>query len=341
MENIKTQHYPNLGEESIKLKTIYFGGGSPSVLPPQELQRIFSSIHRNFDISEAIEITLEANPEDINQNQLDAWKSTGITRLSIGLQSLDNEELQWMNRAHSAEQSKKTVELSLAAGFDNLSIDLIYGSEKKSIEQWKNELEWALNCGANHLSCYALTIEEKTTFGKWAKTQKIIAPADEHAEEQFHYLSQWAAKNDWEHYEISNLCKPNHRAIHNSNYWAGNPYIGIGPSAHSFSGNKRRWNVSSNQKYMFLIQNNEAVFEEEILSTRDQLNEYLLTQLRTMDGADIEQLEKLWPDFIAKKSKCIANLIEKNQLIEINNRLIIPTAARFLCDAITVELMVD
>ena len=331
----------NTSANPLPIHTIYFGGGSPSLLSPQQLHRIFEAIHRNFNTQNCVEITLEANPEDINPTNLQHWKALGINRLSLGIQSLNNEELQWMNRAHTAEQSLQAVELCTTAGFHNLSIDLIYGSEKKSLDQWKSELQWALACGANHLSCYALTIEDKTAFGQWARDKKLIPPADEHAEAQFHYLSQWAAENHWEHYEISNLCKPQHRAIHNSNYWSGHPYIGIGPSAHSFDGQTRRWNVSSNHKYMHCIQNNLPVFEEEILTKSNKINEYLLTQLRTTDGAEIQQLEKLWPGFIEEKQSTIQSLQTKHQLQVTQTNLLIPSTARFLADAITVELMMD
>jgi oxygen-independent coproporphyrinogen-3 oxidase len=323
------------------VNTLYFGGGSPSVLTPQELQRIFEAIRRNFDLSSLTETTLEANPEDLSVENLQLWKSLGINRLSIGIQSLNNEELQWMNRAHSSEQSRAAVARAAAQGFKDVSIDLIYGSEKKSLTQWIDELAWAAQCGASHLSCYAMTIEEKTTFGHQLKAGKMLAPPDEHAEEQFNYLSKWAAENGWEHYEISNLCKPSHRAIHNSNYWQGHPYIGIGPSAHSFDGKSRKWNIAQNHLYMEKIMSGHMAFEAELLSPAERTNERLMTGLRLMDGVLLSDIENLWPGYSQSMQPTIQALKLKGLLLNDTERLVIPTSSRFLCDAITVELMVE
>ncbi|MFN4941241.1 MAG: radical SAM family heme chaperone HemW [Bacteroidota bacterium] len=329
------------GIQQPKLQTVYFGGGSPSVLTPQELHRIFEAIHRNFNLEDTLEITLEANPEDLNALNLASWKSVGINRLSIGIQSLNDVELQWMNRKHSAEQSREAVALAATFGFHNVSIDLIYGSEKKSLQQWKEELAWAADCGATHLSCYALTIEEKTTFGHRAEKGLMQAPPDEHAAAHFQYLSDWAAEQQWEHYEISNLSKPGHRAVHNSHYWEGHPYIGVGPSAHSFNGTHRRWNIAQNHVYMEKLVRGESVFEEEALSAADQLNERLMTGLRLINGVDLLDLEAIWPGYGDEKKATIEKLIAKEWLFNDSFRLAIPVKSRFLCDAITVELMVD
>ena len=329
------------GIQQPKLQTVYFGGGSPSVLTPQELHRIFEAIHRNFNLEDTLEITLEANPEDLNALNLASWKSVGINRLSIGIQSLNDVELQWMNRKHSAEQSQEAVALAATFGFHNVSIDLIYGSEKKSLQQWQEELAWAADCGATHLSCYALTIEEKTTFGHRAEKGLMQAPPDEHAAAHFQYLSDWAAEQQWEHYEISNLSKPGHRAVHNSHYWEGHPYIGVGPSAHSFNGTHRRWNIAQNHVYMEKLVRGESVFEEEALSAADQLNERLMTGLRLINGVDLRDLEAIWPGYGDEKMATIEKLIAKEWLFNDSFRLAIPVKSRFLCDAITVELMVD
>ena len=329
------------GATRLPIHTLYFGGGSPSVLHPQELQRIFDAIRRNFDVSTLTETTLEANPEDLSDQNLQRWKSMGINRLSIGIQSLDDGELQWMNRAHSSEQSRAAVARAAAQGFHDVSIDLIYGSEKKSLSQWKDELAWAAQCGATHLSCYALTIEEKTTFGHQAKKGHLVAPPDDHAEAQFLYLSEWAFAHGWEHYEISNLCLPGHRAQHNSHYWQGHPYIGIGPSAHSFDGKTRRWNIAQNHLYMEKVSDGEPAFEEEILSPADQTNELIMTGLRLIEGVSLQMLETIWPTFRKEKQSTIDQLVNKGWLLPETDRLIIPVTARFLCDAITVDLMVD
>lgn len=338
--NIHPTLFP--GDASLpKINTLYFGGGSPSVLTPQELQRIFDAIRRNFDLTVLSETTLEANPEDLSPENLMLWKSMGINRLSMGIQSLNDEELRWMNRAHSSEQSRAAVARAAAQGFHDVSIDLIYGSEKKTLLQWKEELAWAAQCGASHLSCYALTIEEKTAFGHLAKKGQLSAPPDEHAEAQFLYLSEWAHAQGWEHYEISNLCLPGHRAKHNSNYWQGHPYIGVGPSAHSFDGKTRRWNIAQNHTYIEKITHNDTAFEAEILSAADQTNELLMTGLRLIEGVSLQALEWLWPGYTEQKAPQVKSLVQKGWLLAESDRLIIPVSARFLCDAITVELMVD
>jgi len=343
IDNVQQIH-PTLfadGIARLPIHTLYFGGGSPSVLHPQELQRIFEAIRRNFDTRDLSETTLEANPEDLSDRNLQLWKSMGINRLSIGIQSLDDGELQWMNRAHSSEQSRAAVARAAAQGFHDVSIDLIYGSEKKSLSQWKEELAWAAQCGATHLSCYALTVEEKTTFGHQAKKGLMVAPPDEHAEDQFSYLTEWARTHGWEHYEISNLCLPGHRAQHNSHYWQGHPYIGIGPSAHSFNGKTRQWNIAQNHLYMEKISAGEPAYEAEILSRADQTNELLLTGLRLTEGVSIQALEDRWPGYFAQKQTDIQRLVKKGWLLSPLDRLVVPETARFLCDAITVELMVD
>ena len=290
---------------------------------------------------EALGIALEANPEDMIQESMGQWKSLGVNRLSVGIQSLNDDELEWMNRSHTVKQAIQSLLTAREIGFTNFSIDLIYGSEKKSLMQWQQELDWVNSIGVNHLSCYALTIEENTPFGKWAKSNKLNTPPDEHAEEQFLYLSQWASQNNWEHYEISNLSKPGHQAIHNSNYWAGLPYLGIGPSAHSYDGKSRRWNISNNALYISGIQNGTPTFTEEILSTVDVVNELLLTQLRLTKGVNIQQINLLYPGFEKLKRPIIEKLIGNFQIVEHNGHWSIPSAARFLADAITVELMLD
>ena len=323
------------------LQTIYFGGGSPSLLRSSQIAQIFAAIQTNFQVAMVEEITLEANPEDMTLDALSHWKSLGINRLSVGIQSLNNSELQWMNRAHSAEQAIQSLELAQSIGFHNFSLDLIYGSAKKTLAQWKLELDWVKSVGVNHLSCYALTIEENTPFGKWAKSDQGLTPPDEHAEEQFHYLTQWAHQNEWDHYEISNLCKPGHQAIHNSNYWSGKPYLGIGPSAHSYSGTKRRWNVGNNALYIQGIFNGTPNFTEEILSKIDIVNEFLLTNLRLTRGVNLHKINLLFPGFTELKRPVIEKLIKKSLLTERDGHWIIPSAARFLTDAITVDLMIE
>jgi oxygen-independent coproporphyrinogen-3 oxidase len=338
------QRFPTVQDttpEKPSIHTLYLGGGSPSLLSTKELQDLFEAIHRNFNLQHIEEITLEANPEDIHESNLRAWKNLGINRLSIGVQSLFDTELQWMNRAHSSKQSTEAVARALASGFTNLSVDLIYGSPHKSLAQWQRELDWVESTGVTHLSCYALTIEDKTVFAHQSKKGLLTAASDEHMDSQFQYLCSWAESQGWEHYEISNLCKPGHRAVHNSRYWQGHPYLGLGPSAHSFDGKCRSWNVANNQLYIDKVNKQDLYYETEILTTVDMVNEALMTGLRLLEGVSLDKLESLWPNYQLLKKKELNDLMKKGQLTLSQGKLQIPSSSRFLCDAITVELMVD
>lgn len=270
--------------------SIYFGGGTPSMLSLKELQHLMDAISGHYAWPAVAEITLEANPDDITAESLKAWRSVGFNRLSIGLQSFNNEELRWMNRAHTAEESLRCVQLAQDAGFSNLSIDLIYGSRFQDMGTWERTLHTAIGLQPTHISAYNLTIEEKTALGH--RHRKGVEPAvnDDLSSRQFMLLLDLLEASGYVGYEISNFGKPGFFAQHNTSYWQQQPYLGVGPSAHSFDGQSRQWNVSNNVRYMQAVGSGGVFFEREVLSATDRYNEYILTGLRTMWGCDLEQV---------------------------------------------------
>jgi oxygen-independent coproporphyrinogen III oxidase len=278
-----------LGGET--LNTIYFGGGTPSILETAELELLLTAIAKNYSMAHGIEITLEANPDDISLDKLRAWKDLGINRLSIGVQSFFEEELKWMNRAHHAEQAIRNLQLARKE-FDNITIDLIYGSPLLTDEMWKQNVERATEMDIPHLSCYALTVEEKTPLHKLINTSKVANVDDDKQARQFLLLMEWLREKGYEHYEVSNFAKPGLRSRHNSSYWKGEKYLGLGPSAHSYNGNERRWNLPNNNIYMKSINEGKWQREVELLTTTQKLNEFVMISLRTMEGIDLQKLQE-------------------------------------------------
>jgi oxygen-independent coproporphyrinogen-3 oxidase len=285
------------------IKSIYFGGGTPSLLTEQELKDILNQISNLFTIEEGAEITLEANPDDINNHQLKIWKDVGINRLSIGIQSFKAEDLSWMNRAHSVEEAENAVRLAQEAGFQNITVDLIYGLPNLTLEEWKSHIQRVLDMDVPHLSAYCLTVEEKTVLNKMVKEKKIIPANEDQQSDQFELLLSMTEAAGFEQYEISNFAKNQHYAVHNTNYWTGQVYLGVGPSAHSFDGESRRWNVSNNRKYMESMGKDSSWFSTEKLSKNERWNELLLTGLRTNFGVSIDQLKKINPISLAIEAK--------------------------------------
>ena len=275
-----------------KIDSIYFGGGTPSVLEKKELEKIFATLANHFSWDKNAEITLEANPDDLTKEKLLELKELGVNRLSIGLQSFNDEELKWMNRLHTAEESEACVKSAQEVGFINISIDLIYGSKFQTAESWKKTLEKALSLNVQHISSYNLTVEEKTELGHKVSKGKETAVDDEKSSEQFLILMDTLHSNGFEHYEISNFAKKGFEAVHNTNYWKGAKYLGIGPSAHSFNGSSRQWNISNNAIYINAINNGTEFFETETLSKLNRYNEYVLTRLRTKWGCDLNYIKK-------------------------------------------------
>ena len=273
--------------EKEPITTLYFGGGTPSILTMADLQLLFDALQKRFSFSPDIEITLEANPDDINDTALQNWRSLGINRLSVGIQSFLEEELKWMHRAHTAAESLICIDKIKAAGFDNFSIDLIYGSPLLTNDDWKRNVDTVIEKNIPHISCYALTVEPKTALDKLIALHKRENVDPEKQAAQFLLLMDWMQQAGYEHYEISNYAKPGFRSRHNSSYWSGETYYGFGPSAHSFNGKSRKWNVANNKLYTSSLQQNIIPFEDEQLTATQQLNEYIMTALRTMEGLDL------------------------------------------------------
>lgn len=280
--------------ENRALESIYLGGGTPSILALDELALLFDVLASRFTWSNESEITLEANPDDINTQTLANWKRLGINRLSIGLQSFNDAELQWMNRAHTASQSEACVKLAQDNGFKNLSLDIIYGSRFQNPEHWDKTLQRVVDLQPTHISAYNLTIEEKTRLGVLKNRGTEPAVNDEQSSRQFEILRATLQKAGFEQYEISNFAKPGFYAKHNSAYWLQQPYLGIGPSAHSFNGHSRQWNVANNSQYAKLVNANKPFFEIETLTPNERFNEYVLTRLRTTWGCDLSEIDRLF-----------------------------------------------
>jgi oxygen-independent coproporphyrinogen III oxidase len=273
------------------VETIYFGGGTPSVLQIADIRFLIDEVFKNYNVAKNPEITLEANPDDLSEDYLIGLSEIGINRLSIGIQSFFEDDLKMMNRAHNSAEAKKCLELATKY-FDNISLDLIYGIPAMSNEKWKQNIETALSFGIPHISSYALTVEPKTALNKLIQTGKIAQPKDEVAEAHFQILVETLEKNGFIHYELSNFGKESYFSKNNSAYWLGKKYIGIGPSAHSYNGISRSWNVSNNTIYLKSIQEDKLPNEIEILSKSDRYNEYIMTGLRTIWGVSLERVEQ-------------------------------------------------
>jgi oxygen-independent coproporphyrinogen-3 oxidase len=277
--------------KSKELSSIYFGGGTPSVLEETELTQLMQAALRHFSVHPDAEITLEINPDDVSETSLNIWKNAGINRLSIGLQSFNQEELKWMKRKHSREDAVKAVTLAREKGFQNISIDLIYGSKFQDLGSWSETLDQAIALQPTHISAYNLTIEQKTELG--LKHQRGQEPGvdEQLSVAQFQVLRKKLLEAGFVHYEISNFAQAGYEAKHNSAYWKQQPYLGIGPSAHSFDLNSRQWNFANNARYCKAIEGGEAHFESEVLSIKERYNEYVLTGLRTSGGCNVQWIE--------------------------------------------------
>jgi oxygen-independent coproporphyrinogen-3 oxidase len=288
------------------IQTIYFGGGTPSLLSVEECQFLLDSLHTHFDVQPNAEITLEANPDDITAEKLQGWKAAGINRLSIGVQSFFEDELRWMNRAHNSSEALRALQMAVNV-FDNITMDLIYGSPLLTDEMWKHNVDLATGLGIKHLSCYALTVEEKTPLYKSIQLHQKKQTDNEQQARQFLLLMQWLKEKGYEHYEVSNFAQPGFRSRHNSSYWKGAKYLGLGPSAHSYNGVERRWNLPNNQQYIKSIEKGEPNRDAETLTAEQRLNEYIMISLRTNEGLDVHRLEN---EFGEKQAKRIEQLLE-------------------------------
>jgi oxygen-independent coproporphyrinogen-3 oxidase len=326
------------GEKEI-IETIYFGGGTPSLLTQVEIKILLTSIKRNYPTSEDAEITIEANPDDVSTEKLSGWKDAGINRLSIGIQSFKEKDLEWMNRAHNTTQALECILLAKEAGFNNFSADLIYGTPGLSDEEWKMNVDQLIALDAPHIACYALTVEPNTALQKMISLKKKADINTDQQARQFLLLMKWMRDAGYEHYEISNFAKPGFRSRHNSSYWKGKIYMGIGPSAHSYDGTIRKWNVANNALYIQSIKNNIIPFEEEKLTGVQRLNEYIMTSLRTIEGLDLEAVEK---NFSSEERNKIKNSVkgyyEKKLIIITNEKLMLTDEGKLFADGIASHL---
>jgi oxygen-independent coproporphyrinogen-3 oxidase len=320
------------------VETIYFGGGTPSVLSNEEIKFLIDEVYKNYNVVENPEITLEANPDDLSSERILELSKSSINRLSIGIQSFYEEDLKMMNRAHNSAEAINCLK-EATKYFDNISLDLIYGIPGMSDEMWKQNIETALSFGIPHISSYALTVEPKTVLKKLIDTGKIAEPQDEVASNHFMILVETLQKNGFIHYELSNFGKENYFSKNNSAYWLGKKYIGIGPSAHSYDGEKRGWNIANNSLYLKSIQENILPIETEILSKSDRYNEYIMTGLRTIWGVSLHRIEQEFGlEYLNYLKKQVQKFLN-DDLVFIESNILKPTQkGKFLTDGIASDL---
>ncbi len=327
--------------EEKKIESIYFGGGTPSLLEGDEIAQIIDTIAKHFDIANNAEITLEANPDDLNQAKVKSLRNTPINRFSIGIQSFFEEDLKWMNRAHNQQEATASIMRVQDAGFENITCDLIYGYPLLTDEKWRHNMQQLIDFAIPHISSYSMTVESKTALDHFIK--KGISPAidSDQAADQMNLLINTLKTAGYEQYEISNFAKNKQYARHNTNYWKGKHYLGIGPSAHSFNGTARSWNISNNAKYISSIHSNQLPLEVEQLSTLDQINECIMTSLRTMWGLDLTELENRFGQSVKNSVLEDAALFiaEKNLVLD-DNKLCLTDTGKLMADHIMSALFI-
>jgi oxygen-independent coproporphyrinogen III oxidase len=321
------------------VKTLYFGGGTPSLLKESELNEIVDNIYRLFEIQDDAEVTMEVNPDDLTSDKLNEIKTAGVNRLSVGIQSFDDSILKFLNRPHNAEAALKAVQAAREIGFDNISIDLIYAIPGQSQSAWLANIAQAISLQPQHISAYSLTIEPKTVFGNWHAKGKLNAISDEHAAGQLELLVDTLESAGYEQYEVSNFSLRQYESKHNSSYWKDEVYLGIGPSAHSYNGVSRQYNVSNNNHYVKAISQAIIPSTTEVLTQEDRLNEYLLTRLRTRWGCDLDYIKnKFNYDLLATNSGYLRTLLENRLATVENNRLVLTKAGKLVADKISSDL---
>ena len=323
------------------INTIYFGGGTPSLLKQAELGRILDAVHQNYNTSGAKEVTMEVNPDDVTPAYISQITALGINRLSMGVQSFNNKILTFMNRRHNANGAKDAVRIAQEGGIKNISIDLIYGIPNMEFDVWKDAVDTALSLGVQHISAYHLTFEPETPFFKRLQNKEILEIDDTYSVAQYNYLVEAMVKAGYVHYEISNFCLPDMPSMHNSNYWTGTEYLGLGPSAHSYIGEKRRWNNRDLSQYIHNIEAKEAYYESEVLSDVDRYNELIMLGLRTAKGVDVSNLEHLFTaDIMAQHTKnADLNIKTGNVLIE-GGFMRVQLKKKFLTDQIITSFFI-
>ncbi|HEY9081746.1 MAG TPA: radical SAM family heme chaperone HemW [Vicingaceae bacterium] len=325
------------------INTIYFGGGTPSVLTEKELNLLLEAVYRNYQVNEKIELTMECNPDDITSKKINEYKKSGVNRLSIGVQSFFDDDLQFFNRAHNASEAEQSILKTQDAGIDNITIDLIYNSPLLILKKWEQNLDKFISLKVPHLSAYTLTVEPKTALHHLVKTKQTTLPTDEQAIEQFKLLMEKTKQAGLIHYEVSNFGKEGYFSQHNSNYWKGQNYLGIGPSAHSFMNNNssqtRSWNVANNTKYIKAINQNTPYFEEELIGETTAFNEYILTRLRTIWGLDLEYIKNTFNPVLLNHFEKELEAYKNSELITISkNTVTLTTKGIFVVDKITADL---
>lgn len=324
-----------------KLATIYFGGGTPSVLNPGQIGFILETIRKNYPVDSQAEITLEANPDDLNQKYLTALIRHGINRLSIGIQSFHDEDLVFMNRRHDSRQAMNCVELAIKTGFDKLNLDLIYGLPGMSNRKWEKNLDIAMNFNPPHLACYHLSYEAGTVLDYRRRKRKVKPMNENSSMDHFKILTERMEREGYEHYEISNFALPGCISQHNSAYWKGEKYLGVGPSAHSYNGEVRRWNMSRNSSYIRGISNKQRVYEDEILDKESSMHDYLMTSLRTMWGTDLKHLKNKWGEEYYEHVLLRAKpFIQTGKLLNDEGKLILSREGMFIADHIISALFI-
>jgi len=325
--------------EGQKIETIYFGGGTPSALPAEDIKNILAAIHHIFPVSAEAEITLEANPDDIKSEILAAWKIMGINRLSLGIQAFQEEVLKAWNRNHTSAQAKEAIALSQQAGFENLTADLIYGGRGLRDQDWIENIQILIDSGIPHISCYALTVEPGTALSYQIESGKTTAPDDEQASRQYSILQSMLYRAGIDQYEVSNFSKPGLESKHNTSYWSGKHYLGLGPSAHSFNGSSRQWNIANNIQYISALQGNLLPFEKEILTPDQQYNELVLTGLRTSHGIDFSRVKNMGDQYSHYLQKAASQQGDRMVQNENGNWRLKP-AYYFFADGIAADLFI-
>ncbi|MBE8714061.1 radical SAM family heme chaperone HemW [Sphingobacterium hungaricum] len=325
--------------EDKTVRSIYFGGGTPSLLSASEIARLIGQVEQHYEIASDAEITIEANPDDLTKQKVADLKGTEINRFSIGIQSFFEEDLRWMNRAHDAQEADAAIKRVQDAGFENITSDLIYGFPLLTDEKWLSNIQKLIDFQIPHISSYAMTVESKTALDQFIKKGKTPAMDELQSADQFTLLMEKLIANGFQHYEISNFAKPGMYAKHNTNYWRGKHYLGIGPSAHSFNGTSRSWNVANNAKYIAGVEEKSLNIETEALSTEDRINEYIMTSLRTMWGIDLDKVQAEFgshtKDYLEKE---IQPFIEKGDAEKSNQHIILTQQGKLVADHVASEL---
>ncbi len=324
------------------VETIYFGGGTPSLLSSQQTGRLLNQIRKQFNVAAGAEITLEANPEDINERKARALADLGINRVSLGVQSFHDPILQKLNRQHSGQQAGKAIAVLQNQGIANLTIDLIYGIPGQNTSAWEDNLQQALALNVPHLSCYALTIEEKTALGNWQRKGKFKAADEAAYEEQYGLMCQILAARGYAHYEVSNFARPGFASRHNMAYWQQKPYLGVGPGAHSYQGKSRQFNISHNARYIKALKQGTPWYQQETLNKTQVFNEYLLTGLRTSQGIDFNYIRQAFNrDIYSIHRPFIERCLSEGKATLADGKFVLKDNALILADSVIVELMMD